>query len=132
MIQLRVVTPYGNGFEEEVERVIVRGTEGDLALLKSTAPMVSPLGIGKMKVLFPEGKEKEGNINTGYMSMKNDLVTIVTDAFEWNEEVDIERARKAKERAEKRLAQAKNRDDIDTKRAEMALLRALNRLRNNK
>lgn len=132
MIQLRVVTPYGNGFSEEVERVIVRGEEGDIALLESTAPIVTPLGIGKMKVLFPQGEEKEGNVNTGYMSMKNDLVTIVTDAFEWNEEVDIERAKEAKRRAEKRLQEAEKNKNIDVNRAQMALYRALNRLRNQR
>ena len=128
MIQLRVVTPYGNGFEEEVDRVIVRGSEGDLALMKSTAPIVTPLAIGKIQVISSEGKSKVGNINSGYVSMKNDVVTVVTDAFEWEENVDIARVQEAKKRAEERIAKAANDKNIDLKRAQLALARAKNRL----
>lgn len=128
MIRLRVVTPHGNGFEEEVKRVIVRGSEGDLALMKSTAPIVTPLAIGKIRVFFQDGKEREGNLSSGYISMKDDLATVVTDAFEWDEEVDLKRAEEAKNRAQERINKSTQDKNIDLQRARMALMRANNRL----
>lgn len=128
MIQLRVVTPYGNGFQGEVKRVIARGVEGDLAFMKGTAPLVTPLAIGKMTVIFADGKKRVGNISSGYVSMKNDVLTLVSDAFEWEDEVDFARAEEAKARAEKQLRERSEQSKIEIERAELALARAINRL----
>lgn len=128
MIDLKVVTPYGLGYEGQVKRVVVRGSEGDLALMNSTAPLVTPLAIGKIRVTFENGGSKVGNISSGYVSMKDDQATVVSDAFEWEEDVDLERARQAKKRAEERISKAGTDEKIDLLRAKLALARAMNRL----
>ncbi len=125
MLHLEVVTPNRLFFSEEVDMVIVRGMEGDLAVMKGRSPITTPLRIGKVRV-FKNGKERIAAVTNGYMSVLDDKVTIVTDAAEWPEEIDFARAEEARKRAEDRL---KNKPDgLDVLRAKMALSRALNRL----
>ena len=122
---LDIVTPDNPFFSDEVEMVIVRGIDGDLAILKGRAPITTPLRIGKVRV-FQDGKERVAAISDGYVSVQNNKVTIITESAEWPDEIDIERAKAAKERAEKRLKD--RRDNIDVRRAELALHRAINRI----
>lgn len=127
MFHLRIVTPDRMFFSEEVKRVIVRGSEGDLAVLKGRAPIITPLEIGKVRIL-QNGEERIAAVVDGYISVIDDQTTIVTEAAEWPDEINVERAKEAKARAEKRLKDNKNKDIIDLDRAELALKRALNRL----
>ncbi len=122
---LEIVTPDRLFFNDEVERVIVRGAEGDLAILKNRAPLVTPLKIGKIRV-FKDGEEKVATCVGGYVKVTKEKTTIITDACEWPEEIDVERAEEAKKRAEERLE--KKPESLDVARAEAALKRALNRL----
>ncbi|WP_352404249.1 F0F1 ATP synthase subunit epsilon [Sporanaerobacter acetigenes] len=123
---LEIVTPDRMFFSGEVEMVVARGVEGDFAVLKGRAPLVTPLTIGKVKIKTEDGKERIAAVSNGYIEVASEKTTIIADSAEWPEEIDIERAKKAKERAEKRL---KNRQDgLDVARAEMALKRAINRL----
>lgn len=129
MISLKIVTPDGTGWQGEVDRVVVRGVEGDLAMMKSTAPIVTPLAIGHLRVFNEDGSEWIAAVTDGYVSMKDDVCTVATDAFEWASDIDVERARGAKERAETRLEEASHNEEIDYERAQLALKRAVNRLR---
>lgn len=122
---LKIVTPDREFFSEEVDRVIVRGVEGDLAVLKNRAPIVTPLAIGKIRIL-KDDKERIAAAVDGYISVTKDETTIITDAAEWPEEIDVKRAEEAKLRAEKRLKEKP--EGLDIARAELALKRALNRL----
>ncbi|MDD7363224.1 MAG: ATP synthase F1 subunit epsilon [Peptoniphilus sp.] len=132
MITLRLVTPYADGFEREVDRVIVRGVLGDMMLMENTAPIVTPLDYGLIRI-FEGGEEKQATIHSGYMSMKENVCTVATRAFEWIDEIDVERAEEAKRRAEEKLAELENDDDGHEEiEAQLSLLRALNRLRHAK
>lgn len=122
---LEIVTPDRKFFEEEVDMVIVRGMEGDLGILRGHAPLVTPLDIGKIKIK-KDGKTRIAAIAGGYIEVTKEKTTIISDAAEWPEEIDVERAKEAKQRAEERL---KRRDNIDVARAEIALRKAVNRLR---
>ncbi|MBU5436722.1 F0F1 ATP synthase subunit epsilon [Tissierella sp. MSJ-40] len=125
VFHLEIVTPDRSFFSEEVEMVIVRGIEGDLAILKDRAPLITPLKIGKIRI-FQDGKEKVAAVVDGYISVENHKTTIITEAAEWPEEIDIERAEAAKKRAEVLLKERP--DGIDVARAQLALQRALNRI----
>lgn len=125
MFHLQIVTPDRLFFSEDVEMVIVRGTEGDLAVLKGRAPITTALKIGKIRI-FQDGKERVAAVVDGYISVLENETTIVTEAAEWPDEINVERARAAKERAEKIIREGKKKSDID--RAELALKRAINRL----
>ncbi len=122
---LEIVTPDRKFFEEEVDMVIVRGVEGDLGILKGRSPLVTPLDIGIIKIK-KDGNTRIAAIAGGYVEVGKEKTTIISDAAEWPEEIDVERAKEAKQRAEERL---KRRDNIDTIRAEIALRKAINRIR---
>lgn len=123
-IYLEIVTPDRLFFEGEIDSIIVRGIEGDLAILKGRTPIVTPLAIGKLRV-FRDDEESIASVTDGYVSAIDDKVTIVTDAAEWPGEIDIDRAEEAKKRAERRLEKTSG---TDYDRAEAALKRSLNRL----
>lgn len=123
-IHLEIVTPDRSFFNEDIDSVIVRGMEGDLAVLKGRTPIVTPLKIGKVRI-FQDNSEKIASVSDGYISAIDDRVTIVTDAAEWPDEIDIERAERAKKRAEEMLSK---KQDVDFALAESALKRSINRL----
>jgi F-type H+-transporting ATPase subunit epsilon len=122
---LDIVTPDRLFFSEQVETVIVRGIEGDLAILKGRAPITTPLKVGRVRI-FQDGEEKVAAVVDGYISVVDEKTTIVTEAAEWPDEIDVERAQAAKNRAEAILKERS--DNIDVGRAELALQRAINRL----
>ncbi|KPU27393.1 ATP synthase F1 subunit epsilon [Caloranaerobacter sp. TR13] len=122
---LEIVTPDRKFFEDEVEMVIIRGIEGDIGILKNHTPLVTPLSIGKIRIK-QNGKFKEAAIAGGYIEVTKDKTTVITDAAEWPEEIDVKRAEEAKKRAEQRLKSSKG--EVDIVRANIALRKALNRL----
>lgn len=121
---LEIVTPERKFFEGEVDMVVVRGITGDMAILNNHVPLVTPLDISVVKMKI-DGVEKRAAISSGYMEVARGKTTIVVDAAEWPDEIDLERAKRARERAEKRL---KSEKDADVARAELALRRAVNRI----
>lgn len=123
-IHLEIVTPDRSFFNDDVDSVIVRGIEGDLAILKGRTPVVTPLKIGKVRI-FQNDIERIAAVCEGYISAVNDKVTIVTDAAEWPDEIDVSRAEAAKKRAERILSKQ---GDADFARAEAALKKSINRL----
>ncbi|NBI06029.1 F0F1 ATP synthase subunit epsilon [Senegalia massiliensis] len=122
---LEIVTPDRKFFEDEVEMVVVRGLEGDVGILKNHTPYVTPLAIGRVKIK-QNGKYREATVAEGYLDVTKTKTTIVTDAAEWPEEIDLNRAELAKKRAEERLKRKES--DMDAQRAEIALKKAINRI----
>lgn len=122
---LDIVTPDRLFFSEKVEMIIVRGLEGDLAVLKGRTPLTTPLKIGQVRI-FQDGKERIAAVVNGYVSVLGDKTTIVTECAEWPEEIDVERAEEARKRAEEILK--RDGPDVDLFRADAALKRAINRL----
>lgn len=129
-IRLRIVTPTKEFFNEDVHMVSMRGIEGDFGVLKGHQPFTTTLDYGFLKIKN-DGKEIISTMFGGFVDVQPNIVTILTDEAEWIDEIDMEKAKKAKERAEKRLQQASKSEkekNIDVKRAELALKRALLRL----
>ncbi|BDG45265.1 F0F1 ATP synthase subunit epsilon [Saccharococcus caldoxylosilyticus] len=124
-IKVSVVTPDGPVYEADVEMVSTKAKSGELGILPGHIPLVAPLEISAVR-LKKEGKTQYIAVSGGFLEVRPDKVTILAQAAERAEDIDVARAKAAKERAERRL-QSKQ-DDIDFKRAEMALKRALNRL----
>jgi F-type H+-transporting ATPase subunit epsilon len=122
-MQLDIVTPERIVYSEEVEMIITRAANGDIGILPQHAPLVSPLKITAVRVK-KDGEEEQIAISGGFLEVRPDKVTILAQAAELPGEIDVERAERAKARAEERLAN-KEGDQI---RAELALRRALNRL----
>lgn len=127
--KLDIVTPERKFFSEEVEMVILKTLDGEMGVLKGHTPMVVVVDIGPVKIKKDE-QWVEAVLGEGFMEVKRDYVVILTDTAEWPHEIDINRARKAKERAEERLQRQLNQIEFLSSRA--ALVRAMERLKISK
>ncbi len=125
-ITVEIVTPERVVFSEPVDFVVVPGIEGYLGVLPMHAPIVSGLNIGVLKVISG-GKETKMAVSGGFMEVNNDKVVILADSAERSDEIDIARAKAARDRAEQRLTNRTH--DIDIVRAELALRRAIARIK---
>jgi F-type H+-transporting ATPase subunit epsilon len=123
-LTVSVVTPDGPVLEDSFEMVSCKAESGELGILPGHIPLVAPLSISAVR-LKGENPQRIA-VSGGFLEVRPDKVTILAQSAERPDDIDIERARAAKERAERRL-QAKQ-DEIDFRRAELALKRALNRI----
>ena len=126
-LTLKVVTPERQVVDEAgVSEVQLPGAQGYLGILPGHAPLLTELGIGELS--YRKGKEVYyATVIRGYAEVLPDRVSVLAEASERAEEIDVERARAARERAEKRLAKT-DAADTDWDRATFALQRALIRL----
>ena len=122
---LEIITPRGIYFNQEVDSLTVKLSSGYRALLKGHAPLIGSLAYAPMHFV-KDGKIKEFALHGGAINVTKEKVSLVCNAIESKNEIDKARALAAKERAEKRL---KDKDpNVDIKRAQLALQRALVRL----
>jgi F-type H+-transporting ATPase subunit epsilon len=128
-IRLEVVTPAGAKINEDVDIVNAPGFGGDFGVLANHAPFLSTIKIGTLT--YESGNKRESlMVSGGFCEVSNNKITFLVESAEKGREIDVERALKAKERAERRLAQAAQQaDSFNRKRAEVALQRALARLK---
>ena len=128
-IRLEVVTPSGAKVNEDVDIVNAPGYGGDFGVLANHAPFLSTIKIGTLT--YENGNKRESlMVSGGFCEVSNNKITFLVESAEKGSEIDVERAMRAKERAEKRLAQAaQQKDDFNRTRAEIALQRALARLK---
>jgi F-type H+-transporting ATPase subunit epsilon len=125
-ILLEVVTPERQLIHERVDGVQLRGRDGYLGVLPRHAPLITELGSGLMSVR--QGAETHVlTIFRGWAEVLGDRIIVLAEAGERAEEIDVERASAARDRAQKRLANPKD-PDLDWTRATLALQRALIRL----
>jgi F-type H+-transporting ATPase subunit epsilon len=125
--RLQIVTPVKIAYQGEATSLSAPGVLGGFQVLANHAPLLSAVEIGRMKVRDTAGAESHYASSSGFVEVRNNVVTVLVESAEKADEIDVQRARAARERAEKRL-QAKS-PEIDVARAQLALLRALNRLR---
>ena len=125
-VQVNIVTPDGPVYDSEVTMVVAKTVSGEIGVLAGHIPMVAPLAIGAVKLNKADGSQELLAVNGGFIEVRPDKISILAPAAEIAESIDVARAKQALARAEGRL-QAKS-DDIDFKRAELALKRALNRI----
>jgi len=131
-IHLEVVTPAGAVVSEDVDIVNAPGYGGDFGVLANHAPFLSTIKIGLLT--YEQGKDRKSlMISGGFSEVSNNQITFLVESAEVGSEIDVDRAMKAKERAEKRLLQAAAHDDtFNQVRAEAALQRALARIKASK
>ncbi len=128
-IQLIVVTPEKLLFDDRVENVIVKGSEGEMGIYYDHAPLATRLGIGILQAQSGKDYHTLAISGGGYLEVLPTQVTILADTGERPENIDVERAQRAKERAEERLSKAETDPDIDFIRARAALQRSITRIR---
>ena len=125
-LRLDIVTPDKVVLNAEVDYVGAEGVDGQFGLLPQHAPMLTALKVGDL--YYRQGSETHWVfVSGGFAQIADNKVTILAESAELASNIDVERAQEAKARAEQRLADAKA--DIDMARAELALQRAVARIR---
>ncbi len=112
-------------FEGDADIVIIPGVNGEMGILPNHAPLLSTMVMGVIKVRF-SGQEEIFTITGGVVEVQPDLVTVLADAAENVEEIDIARAEEAKKRAEGLLSQGPPAEDLDAYLTLEAALRRSN------
>jgi F-type H+-transporting ATPase subunit epsilon len=127
-IHLEVVTPTGPVISDDVDIVTAPGHGGVFGVLANHAPFLSTIKTGTLS--FTKDKQaKYLMVSGGFSEVSNNKITFLVESAEFGHDIDVDRAILARERAEKRLAQAiQHSEKINRARADAALQRALARL----
>lgn len=129
LIQLDVVTPKGTIVSEQVEMVTAPGYTGVFGVLANHAPLLGTIKVGTL-VYKKDGQDEMMMISGGFCEVSNNKITFLVESAERGAKIDADRALRAKERAEKRLAKVVvQKEKVDRARADAALQRALARLK---
>jgi len=126
-LELEVVTPDRLVVKEKVDIVMAMGALGEFGILPNHIPFLTTLQPGELRYRKDNQLEYMA-VTGGFAEISNNKVTILAEAAERAREIDVDRAKRARERAEKRLAMVRT-EAIDFLRAESALKRSLVRLR---
>ncbi|BFJ84336.1 F0F1 ATP synthase subunit epsilon [Ruthenibacterium sp. TH_2024_36131] len=116
---LQIVTPDGGFFDGEAERVSVRTIDGEAAVLGNHIPYVTALGTGEARVVV-DGQTRRAAASGGMLAVTPGHVRVVATTFEWAEDIDVERAKRAKEDAEQRIQNAKDPHELQLAKARLS------------
>lgn len=125
LFHIQVVSPDRMFYEEDIEMLEVKTTEGEIGVLAGHIPLTAIIAPGVARFMV-NGETKEAALHDGFLEILPDKVIILAESCEWPEEIDMNRAKEAKIRAERRLKGAEG--EINEARAEIALRKALLRL----
>jgi F-type H+-transporting ATPase subunit epsilon len=109
LLHVQVVSPERVLYGGDAEMVVCRTSDGEIAFLPGHVPFLGALSIAKVRALLPGGTDQVIAVHRGFVEMSHDDVTVLSDVAELPEEIDVQRARAAKEQAEAELAA--NEDD---------------------
>lgn len=124
---LEMVTPEQILLKDEVQFMVAPAVEGEIGVLRNHAPLVAALDIGVLRYKDSEGLEQKFALSGGFFEIVDNVARVLAETAERGDEIDVLRAKAAKERAEKRIAQRS--EEIDFTRAQMALRRAIARIK---
>lgn len=126
-LYLEIITPAKIVYKGNIESITIPGTIGNFQVLKNHAPIISTLEIGLIKVKETESSTRFFATGSGTVEVLNNNVLVLADSLEAVEDIDVDRAKLAKQRSEERLEKKEEGTDLD--RAKAALARAINRLK---
>lgn len=122
---LKIVTPDGLLFESEVESLLVRTDDGDVEFLAGHIDYMASLGTGRARIK-QDDKDRFASVSGGFVTVKGGEVKLVAVTFEFRENIDLARAKAARDTAKANISSAS--DDKAMKLARAKLQRALNRI----
>ena len=122
---LTIATPDGVVFDGVAESVLVRCSSGDIEILAGHADLFASLGIGRVRIKA-DGNSRFASAAGGFISVTEGVVRMIATTFEFADEIDVERAERARENAENAIKNAK--DDAELEKAKMKLMRAMTRI----
>lgn len=122
---LKIVTPDGLRFDKEVESLLVRTADGDVEFLAGHIDYMASLGTGRARIK-EGGKDRFASVSGGFVTVSRGEVKLVAITFEFREDIDLERAKVARDEAKAAISSAK--DDKVVALAKAKLQRALSRI----
>ena len=123
--EVKIITPDRVFYEGTAEMIEFNTVEGEIGVYKNHIPLTTVIAPGI--VVITEGDEKKkAAVHAGFAEILTDKVTILAEVAEWPDEIDVDRAMAARDRAEKRLAEKDA--GLDVMRAELALRKSLVRI----
>ena len=125
-MRLKVIAPERIFYEGDVDFVEFRTTEGNRGVYPGHVSEVCIVAPGEL-IIHENGNEHVAALHSGFLEIKPEEIRILAEVIEWPEEIDIERAKRAKQRAERQIARYDS--NMNLMRAEMALQRSLLRIR---
>jgi F-type H+-transporting ATPase subunit epsilon len=125
-LMLEIVTPEKMAFSGNVEEVTVPGSEGEFGVLRGHASLLSAVDVGELN-FTKEGKKTHYAVSTGYAEVTSSKVTILVETAERSDMIDKDRARRAREIAEGKLAKI-SKEDPEYDAAKAAMVKATTRL----
>ena len=121
---LEIYTPFGKFFDRNVDELVIQTEEYVLGILPNHAPLIAKVKVSKMYII-QNGEKTCYAVGEGLINVSKDGVVLLLESIEGKKDIDINRAKDAKRRAEERLQMRVN---IDIERAQRALIRANNRI----
>ena len=123
---LKIISPDRIFYDADVEMVELRTTEGEMGVLKDHIPLTAILVPGVLNIKGSAEGDRQAAMHSGFVEIMQDHVTILAESCEWPEEIDLNRAKEAQIRAERRLKSGDS--AVNMARAELALRRSLIRI----
>lgn len=125
LVSLEIISPEKIFYKGEAAMVEYNTTEGEVGVYPGHIPMTQIIAPGEL-IITEEQDKKSAALMSGFVEITQEKITILAEAVEWPEDIDLKRAEEAKIRAERRLSEGS--EELDIKRAELALKRALVRI----
>ena len=125
-INLEIISPDKVIYQDGVDSITIPGSLGGFQVLKNHAPLISTIEVG-IVIVKKENESQYFTTGGGTIEVLNNKVLILADSMEKVEDINIDRAKQAKERAAERLAKKKE-EEINVARAELALKKSINRI----
>ena len=123
---LKVMTVDRCFYDDEVDRIIIRTTQGDVGILPNHVPYIAAIGIGGLTI-FKDGEKRMAAVAGGFVEVSKDQTVILARTCEWAEEIDVHRAQEAAEHARAVIQQKESSREHDL--AQAKLKKAINRIR---
>ena len=122
---LQIISPTRIFFDGDVDMVEMKTTEGEIGVLAGHIPLTAILEPGVLRIRQADGT-KEAALHDGFVKITKNKVTILAESCEWPDEIDVNRAKEAMQRAERRIKSGEK--SVDMMRAELSLKKALTRI----
>ena len=123
---LNIVTPDGDVFSGEAKSILVTTDSGEVQILAGHADLIAPLATGRAKLTLTDGTSRTAAVSGGFIVVSKEETKVVATTFEFADEIDVNRAEAAKQKAEEALKNSKETKDIEIAKAK--LMRAIARL----
>ena len=126
VLNVKIVCPDGEIFNENAASILITTDSGEIQIMKGHADLIAPIKTGRAKLGLPDGTERSAAASGGFVCVSKGDVTVVATTFEFADTIDLDRALKAREKAEELLKNSKTDKEIELARAKLA--RAISRI----